>query len=220
MASDELDRRIDQVAALGEPVRRALYRFVSRQADAVSRDEAAAAVGVPRHSAKFHLDRLAADGLLTAEYRRPPGRGGPGAGRPAKVYRAVGDVDVSVPERHYDLAGRLLVRAIAATAETGEPLDAAVARVAREEGVQLAGGASSLPDVLTSCGFEPVGGDGDELTLRNCPFHRLAEENRPLVCGMNLAFVRGLLEGTGATGVAVLDPVPGGCCVRVTSAPG
>ena len=40
------------------PVRRALYLFVSRQADAVSREQAAAAVDVPAHTAKFHLERL------------------------------------------------------------------------------------------------------------------------------------------------------------------
>src|SRR5438045_398628 len=81
---------------------------------AVNREQAAAGAGVAHHVAKFHLDRLVDDGLLTAEYRRPAGRGGPGAGRPAKLYRRSDvDLEVSLPERRYDLAGRLLVRAVA-----------------------------------------------------------------------------------------------------------
>jgi predicted ArsR family transcriptional regulator len=175
--------------------------------------------------AKFHLDRLVDDGLLLAEYRRPPGRGGPGAGRPAKLYRAVGDIEVSAPERHYDIAGRLLVRAVATAARTGEPVSGAVSNVAHAAGRELASDDVSTagrgrPDrrlvtLLESCGFEPSRARG-EITLRNCPFHRLAEEERELVCGMNLSFVRGCIEGIGVEdATATLDPLPGGCCVRV-----
>jgi predicted ArsR family transcriptional regulator len=78
----------------------------------VSRDEAAAGVGVPRHRAKFHLDKLVGDGLLEAEYRRRSGRRGPGAGRPAKLYRASGELAVMLPGRRYELAGQLMARAI------------------------------------------------------------------------------------------------------------
>src|SRR5262245_49591347 len=118
MTNRDLDSRIEQVAALGEPARRALYRYVAGQSEPVTREQAASAVDVPRHVAKFHLDRMVADGLLEFDYRRPAGRGGPGAGRPAKVYRANGDIEVSVPERRYDLAGRVLVRAVSEAART------------------------------------------------------------------------------------------------------
>lgn len=222
----EQDSRIDRVAALAEPARRALYRFVAAQPEPVDRERAATGVGVALHTAKFHLDRLVADGLLEADYRRPPGRGGPGAGRPAKVYRAVGDVEVSVPERRYDLAGRLLVRALARSSHDGVPVEAAVGDVAHDAGRELAIAAAPasgrkqqparrLTEVLEACGFEPAKA-GHEITLRNCPFHRLAEEDRELVCGMNLSFVEGCIEGVGAGGAtARLDPVAGGCCVRV-----
>ena len=75
------------VAALADPLRRRLYRYVARSAEPVGREEAAAAVEVPVHTAKFHLDRMVDDGLLTVEFRRLSGRSGPGAGRPAKLYR-------------------------------------------------------------------------------------------------------------------------------------
>lgn len=216
----DLDARLDRLAALGEPVRRALYTYVRTQPEWVSREDAAAAVGVAHHTAKFHLDRLVADGLLAFEYRRPPGRGGPGAGRPAKVYRAAGDLEVSVPPRRYDLAGRLLVRALAASARSKQPVERTVAKVARDAGREEAKrsfGPNRLLKTLDACGYEPSATKGMTV-LTNCPFHDLAEEDRALVCGMNLAFVQGVLEGLGANATAELAPSDGRCCVRVTGA--
>jgi predicted ArsR family transcriptional regulator len=59
-----------------------------------------------------------------------------------------------------------------------------------------------------------------EIALVNCPFHRLAEEHRSLVCGMNLDFLAGLLEGIGPSDRldARLEPEPGYCCVRIKAA--
>ena len=75
MNGESLGDRLARLAALAEPARRRLYDFVVHQKEPVSRDEAAAGIGVARHVAKFHLDRLVASGLLDVEYRRPPGRG-------------------------------------------------------------------------------------------------------------------------------------------------
>src|SRR4051812_6318579 len=105
--------RVAAVAALAEPTRRRLYDHVVRQPAPVSRDDAAAALGVPRATTAFHLDRLVADGLLEVSFERRTGRSGPGAGRPAKVYRrAACAVELSLPERRYDLAGELLAGAL------------------------------------------------------------------------------------------------------------
>jgi len=51
--------------------------------------------------------------------------------------------------------------------------------------------------------------------LRNCPFDALANECRPLVCGMNLALLRGLLAaaGTRGTRAQLRPPEAGSCCV-------
>lgn len=225
----DLDARLDRLAGLGEPVRRALYRFVVAQRGPVSREQAATGVGVAHHVAKFNLDRLVEDGLLEAEYRRPEGRGGPGAGRPAKLYRrAEGDLEVSLPERRYDLAGRLLARAVARAERTEIPVGATVHHVAHEAGQDL-GRASvttgprrsqrkitdTVLDALTQQGFEPCE-TPDGITLANCPFHALADEETELVCGMNLALIEGVLDGVGATKLsAELDPAPHRCCVRI-----
>ena len=219
----DLDARLALVAVLGEPVRRALYLYVAAETEAVSRDQAAGALGIARHVAKFHLDRLVDDGLLEADYRRPPGRGGPGAGRPAKVYRRAGiDVEVSVPERRYDLAGRLLARAVANAERTTRPVVEALHEVAHDAGREIgaAGGGrragiDRVVSLLAAHGYSPRATRGG-ITLVNCPFHALAEEETELICGMNRSFVRGMLDGVGASTLgAELDPAPGRCCVTI-----
>lgn len=70
--------RLEAMALLREPIRRRLYRYVEGRLAAVSRDEAAEAVGVSRAMAAFHLDKLVGLGLLRAEYRRLSARTGRG----------------------------------------------------------------------------------------------------------------------------------------------
>jgi predicted ArsR family transcriptional regulator len=226
---DDGDREatLSAVAALAEPTRRRLYDSVVRSPAPLSRDEVAAATGVPRATAAFHLDRLVAEGLLTVTFERRTGRTGPGAGRPAKLYsRADGTIAVSVPERRYDLAGHLLATAMDRADEAGVSPRVVLAQEAYRQGRDLGAdawsiadagedGADVVLDVLEGEGFEPCRTD-DQLTLVNCPFHALAREHRELVCGMNLRLLEGVLDGVGDTGLAArLEPVPGNCCVRI-----
>jgi predicted ArsR family transcriptional regulator len=223
------DDRLAALAALAEPLRRNLYLHVAGAQDAVSREDAAAALGVSRSVAAFHLDKLAELGLLDVEYRRPPGRGGPGAGRPAKLYRrSHGEVAFTVPERHYDLAASILAAAVADAQEQDVPLDQALQAASRRCGRDLGAAPPEaaeprsdvqalgrVAEVLAAHGYEPCR-EGDRITLENCPFHALAEQHRALVCGMNLGVIEGILEGAGATEVeASLDPAPGRCCVTM-----
>lgn len=200
-----------------------LYRYVAGSARPVGRDEAAAAAGIGRALAVYHLDKLVEAGLLTASYQRPAGRGGPGAGRPAKLYARSGrEFAVSVPPREYELAARLLVRAVGTDA-SGQSR-AALGDAARQHGSQLAAGhrggstdpRQRLIAALQQHGFAPFDAADGAIRLRNCPFHHLAEQDRPTVCGMNLALVEGLATGLGAAGLRpVLDPQPGHCCVAI-----
>jgi len=219
------------LASLAEPTRRALYLYVRDQGTAVSRDEAAAGVGVPRHQAKFHLDKLVGDGLLEVEFARRTGRQGPGAGRPAKLYRRGSrELAVTLPERRYELAG-LMARAIAGARSTGQPVAEALDRAARDRGGELAGLARqeagddpsraallvAVRAALDEEGYQ-TRGDPAGLTLANCPFHALAAEHTALICGMNLAIMEGLLDRLGGLGLAaVLDPADGRCCVRLSA---
>src|SRR5215213_5701740 len=211
-----VDRGLDRLGGLVDPVRRALYRFVAGAGTLVGRDEAASAVDVSRSLAAYHLDRLADDGLLEVAYQRRTGRSGPGAGRPAKLYRrAPGEITVSVPPRDYELAARLLAAAVEAADD--EPVRAALTTVAkatgRAMGADVRAGRRTLLEALDEHGYEPVTDDGGDVRLRNCPFHQLAEEHRALVCGMNVAMLGGM--GTGGGYRATLDPEPGWCCVRL-----
>jgi len=107
--ADRLSEQASSIGALAEPVRGALYAFVVAQREPVSREQAADGVDVPVHTAKFHLDKLVEEGLLDVEFRRLTGRTGPGAGRPSKLYhRSAREVSVSLPERRYDVVGRIL----------------------------------------------------------------------------------------------------------------
>lgn len=214
--------RIAALAALHDPTRRAVFDFVVRSGAAISRDAAAEAVGVSRRMAAFHLDRLAEQGLLAVEYRRPAGRAGPGAGRPAKLYRrAEGEVAVSVPERHYDLVGGLLAAAVTESIDTGTPIQQVLNHTAYQAGRTIGAAADDMLTALEAAGYEPRRPDHDgAVALRNCPFHRLAQQFTALVCGMNLQLLRGVADGAGDCSYhVVLDPSPDHCCVRLDPAP-
>jgi predicted ArsR family transcriptional regulator len=232
--ADDFEERIAGVASLAEPQRRALYQFVVDRDGAVSKDEAAAALGVARSVAAFHLDRLVADGLLTAEYRRLTGRQGPGAGRPAKLYhRAERELSVSLPARQYDLAAELLAAAVNKATKTKTPVAEALTDVAMDRGRELGdraqADAGKRPSrrarldaamaVLDEQGYEPRP-HGNEIVLANCPFHALVEEQRDLVCGMNLDLLCGMSEAVGDDLLgARLAPSEGNCCVRLDTKP-
>ncbi|MDQ1620721.1 MAG: hypothetical protein QOE19_3290 [Actinomycetota bacterium] len=229
---DDFARRVSGVGALAEPVRRELYLFVAAQPEPVSRDQAAEGAGVPRHTAKFHLDKLVEEGLLATTFRRLSGREGPGAGRPSKLYeRCADEVSVTLPERRYDLAGQLMAAAIDETARDGGSVLDALGRAAREEGLVLgdevkgdAGPRASRQAVLGAAqralaahGYEPRL-QGDTIMLANCPFHALARDHTELVCGMNLALIDALADrGSGSRLSARLDPGADRCCVVLTA---
>ncbi|MFI9810186.1 helix-turn-helix transcriptional regulator [Streptomyces sp. NPDC052301] len=224
---------IDAIAALQDPVRRRLYEYVVAQGREVGRNEAAEAAGVARTLAAHHLDRLTEAGLLESGSRRLTGRSGPGAGRPAKVYtRARAERAVSLPARDYRTAAELLAEA---AEQAG--LDAGLCAAARRRGEALRGSAApcgSLDEamaMLAARGYEPhlegtaetqdaesaeetTGEAAAVVRMRNCPFHAVSERFPPLVCGMNLALLEGLL-GTDGPVRARMDARPGECCVVV-----
>ncbi|MEU6416478.1 helix-turn-helix transcriptional regulator [Streptomyces spiralis] len=215
---------IDAIAALQDPVRRRLYEYVAAQGREVGRNEAAEAAGVTRTLAAHHLERLTEAGLLESGSRRLTGRSGPGAGRPAKVYtRARAERAVSLPARDYRTAAELLAEA---AEQAG--LDAGLCAAARRRGEALrdsaapCGSLEEAMEMLAARGYEPhlegaegaTGAAARVVRMRNCPFHAVAERFPPLVCGMNLALLEGLL-GTDGPLRARMDARPGECCVVV-----
>ncbi len=215
------------LAALQDPVRGRLYEFVRRQPHPVTREQAAAAVGISRKLAAFHLDKLVTAGLLTADNAAPPRRRGPG--RTPKTYTPTGgEWQLSVPPRQYPLLAEVLT---AAVTEVGEPGRAAAGRAAADTGRRLGqrvrtdrrlgrlGPERALTvttDVLEDAGYEPNRGSST-ITLGNCPFAQLAARSPELVCRLNRDLIGGLLDGLGASPPlhAALLPAPPGCCVQV-----
>jgi predicted ArsR family transcriptional regulator len=217
------------ISLLLDPVRWRLYSYIRSSGGAVGRDEAARAVDVSRNLAAFHLDRMAATGLLTVEYRRLSGRSGRGAGRPAKLYRVADrHMVVSVPVTRYALASTILAAALEGKADDERPADAArrvAVRVGTELGHELrerlrrGDGSLALAEAaLEGLGYDPARRAG-RIDLRNCPFYELAASHRSLTCAMNQALVAGLLPAIGAGELLAEGPRewPGRCCVRIVT---
>ncbi|MDQ3897190.1 MAG: transcriptional regulator [Actinomycetota bacterium] len=228
----ELEDQLASVGALHDPVRRSLYLYVASRHDDVSREDAAEAVGIQRQLAAFHLDKLVEAGLLDTSYRRLTGRSGPGAGRPAKLYRrSPSEYVVSLPPRQYDLAAELLSQAVEEADD--RPAREALREVASRFGQRLGAALrdrlgraprrerqmEAIAEALARYGYEPRCDDG-ALRLKNCPFASLAEAHRTLVCGMNLNLVEGVVDGMGAHELeACRQSRPGECCVSVRENP-
>ena len=216
------------VEVLAEPTRRDVFDTVRAARGPVTREDVARQLGLQRTLVAFHLDRLAEAGLLNVSYARPPGRTGPGAGRPAKQYDAREvSVDVAVPPRKHALVGSLLARAIA---ERPGRADTRAREIAADQGrligerrrrpgrLNAAAPLDAVTESLNELGYEPQG-DERNVRLRNCPFHDVMQAAPELVCAMNLALVEGVLTGLGGSRQvrAVFEPTPGECCVRVTA---
>ncbi|WP_448005605.1 helix-turn-helix transcriptional regulator [Agromyces bauzanensis] len=219
MASDEgasFERRVSAVSALADPLRRRVYDVVARSPEPLGHDAVATTLGVPRSTAAFHLNRLAAEGLLDVEFRRHGERTGPGQGRPAKVYRRTdAELAVELPRRLYELAGRIMAEAIAATADDDAPVMDSLRAAAASTGARLAEASADLDDALSRLGMEPTA-DGSDVVLGTCPFHGLARENPAIVCALNHSLVCGMAEAVGDDPDRVrLDPGAGRCCVRI-----
>lgn len=218
------DEQWQTAAALMDPVRRSLYDHVRRRRHPVTREEAAAAVTISRSLTAFHLDKLVEAGLLRARFEAPADRRR-GRGRAPKVYEPTdGSLALTIPPRRYDIVGEILADAVAQDPE--HVRDAAVHNAA---GLGQRIGSSRPPtgdadlttanDALTDLGFEPRPDGAGALQLANCPFHALATRHPELICGINTAFIGGVLTGLCADSLtARLQPTPGACCVRVETA--
>jgi predicted ArsR family transcriptional regulator len=207
---------LDALAMLADPVRRRAYHAVVDAHEPVGRDEVAQQLGVGRTLAAFHLDKLVTAGLLEVLYERRTGRTGPGAGRPAKLYRrSAVPVEVNLPPRAYRDVATLLAETVERAG--AEPL---LEGRARQRGAELGAAMRGRRGVLaglTERGYEPVRA-GSVIRLRNCPFETVAREFPAVVCGMNLALLEAMVVAAGwSKWQPRIDPDPQGCCVSLVS---
>ncbi len=226
------DASLDSLAVLGDELRRRMFDVLRRERRPLTREEVAAAVGVSRKLAAFHLDKLVAAGLLRAHYEPPDGVRR--VGRQPKVYEPADEaISVSIPERRFELLAGILAEAVQ-TEESDETGRQAALRVAARRGHALGAaererlrpgrlgaerGLTLAAQTLDGLGFEPERAAPGLLRLRNCPFHPLAAACPALVCAVNQAFLAGYLQGLGSDSTtAVLAPHPGLCCVELRAA--
>ncbi|MDT8914184.1 transcriptional regulator [Amycolatopsis sp. PS_44_ISF1] len=207
-----------------------MYAFIRSARRPVSRDEAAASVGISRKLAAFHLDKLVDAGLLSARYEAVGGVRK--VGRTPKVYEpAATDFTITIPPRRPDLLADILLGAVI-TEREGETARQATLRVAADRGAEFGTaervdarpgrlgperGLTFAETVLTRHGFEPSRDTPTRVGLRNCPFHPLAAQAPDLVCGVTRAFVTGVVAGLQVSHVeaALTAPRTGGCCVEL-----
>jgi predicted ArsR family transcriptional regulator len=204
--SAALDRSIgDLTASLGDPTRRAIYIAVRQSAEPVTSSSVAEIFQLHPNVARHHLDRLAADGYLRVTHRRPSGRSGPGAGRPAKCYEATGKpIDLHFPAQRPDLLLGLLSRVID---RVGAPNVAEVAEaVGREYGSGLAAeigepeapgyeaAVTAVAKAMRGMGFqtdpEP---DSRRILTTYCPFGEAATDHPEVFCSLDRGIVAGMM---------------------------
>ena len=228
MDTQSLDERIsDLTSALGDPTRRAIYVAVRESAEPLTTAQVAEIFELHPNVARHHLDKLAGDGWLDVAHRRPGGKGGPGAGRPAKTYAASKrEVSIHFSPRRYELLVELLMRLLSRVA----PAD--IGRIAQEVGAEYgeelareigapdeAGYTDAVQSVavaMTGLGFSMDPDiEGHQLLTSHCPFGEAATDHPDVVCSLDRGIVTGLV-GSLASGC---DPVliprshPGDDCV-------
>ena len=189
-------QRLQAVASLGDPVRKKLFELVRDSAGRLSRDECAAALGLPKSTIRAQLDRLVEEKLLGVEFRKVGAKSGPGSGRPTKLYSAVlHEVSASVPPRHYDLAASLLAAAVERCLETGNDIAESLTEVAFAEGRRMGAAAGTIHQMLANTGYSPEPDNDGGTVMANCPFHLLSKEHPSVVCSLNGSLLSGALDG-------------------------
>jgi predicted ArsR family transcriptional regulator len=219
MDTQLFDQQVGDLAStLGDTTRRGIYISVREAVEPVTASQIAVLFDIHTNVARHHLDRLVADGYLQVTHRRRSGKGGPGAGRPAKHYEATGkEVQVQFPALRYDLLAELLVRVV----ERIAPKDAAdiAEQIGREYGRELAA-EIGLPDdtgfdtavqavakAMMGVGFDTKAQTGNRvLVTKFCPFGETAVSHPEIVCKLDQGIVKGLLEATHSDLIPVVSP--------------
>jgi predicted ArsR family transcriptional regulator len=196
---------LDRLAAAGDPQLRRVLLYARGRRDPFTADDVTVVLGVHRNVARSRLDRLAAAGFLTVTLERLGGQRGPGAGRPAKVYRVAPELEgVEFPDRRLAELTSLLVGKIPARGraralrEAGEEFGRSLgARAGLKASGDVRTGLERVCDALGSLGFHAsvLSLEGDEAILESatCPLRPLVVA-RPDADGIDHGMWAGLVE--------------------------
>ncbi len=219
-------------SAFGDPTRRDIYLLTHEHAEGVTVGEAAETTGLHPNVARHHLDKLANGGYLEVTQRSSSG-----AGRPAKVYRAVEpELQLALEVGHDDILVTLLGKALsrlpdseaAALAEEvgvefGKQMAANMVSTGADQSIgsqkSFRSALHTVADALSAYGFAAhAERQGDELRIvaGHCPFGDVAIEH-PVICAVDRGMVKGLLSNMyGETEVALGASVAHGDDLCVT----
>jgi predicted ArsR family transcriptional regulator len=219
MDASKFDQELgDLTGSLGDATRRGIYIAVRESSDPVTAGHISEMFGIHANVARHHLDRLATDGYLAVTRKRPAGRTGPGAGRPAKFYTSTEkEIEVHYPSRRMDLLTTLLLDVI----EELSPDRAG--QVAREIGFrhgQALAEEIGLPSddhfpaavravamAMTGMGFEMQADvDQSRLLTSHCPFGQTAINHPEVVCSLDQGLIAGLMASVDITWEPVVFP--------------
>lgn len=219
MDTSQLERSLsDLTSTLGDPTRRSIYLTVRESPEPMTAAQVAAKFEIHANVARHHLDRLADEGYLEVTRRRPDGKKGPGAGRPAKCYTSTDkEIELQFPARRYDLLADLLVRVVQRLAP--DQASSIAAEVGREYGMELAGTldlpeAAEFNDILSTVrqaminvGFSVETNTTDrQLLTSHCPFGRTAFDHPEVVCSLDRGIINGLMEAFHHSTDTVMTP--------------
>jgi predicted ArsR family transcriptional regulator len=199
---------LDRLAAAGDPQLRRVLLYARGRRDPFTAHDVSVVLGVHRNVARSRLDRLVEAGFLTVTPERTGGRRGPGAGRPAKIYRVAPELEgVEFPDRRLGELITLLVKKVPARGrpkalrEAGEDFGRKLAAAAALKPSRSIGtGLERVCDALGTLGFQAsvvsLDGDAAELASPTCPL-------RPLVvsCTDAGAIDRGMWAGLVERGI-------------------
>lgn len=228
---DQLDAL---TSALGDPTRRGIYVAARESAEPLTASQVARLFDIHPNVARHHLDHLVSDGYLEVTRKRPSGRNGPGAGRPAKCYTVTDKaIDLHYPERHPELLVQLLLDVIS---EIGsDDISEVARRVGKRHGSQLAAevgvpeqegyevAVTAVARAMTGAGFTMSADiDMERLITSCCPFGEQAIAHPHVVCSLDQGLVEGLMgdvEGCGAPTVRPHAAANDACVTEVSISP-
>ncbi len=219
-------------SAFGDPTRREIYLLARSRDDGVTATEVAKHFELHPNVARHHLDKLSGGGYLEVGTTR----GGSGAGRPSKRYRAttLGD-QLDLPVRHDDVLVTLLGRALDLLPR--EQAEAMAEEVGVEYGRLMAQRMGANPDqqrsfrsalhtvadALTAHGFAAHAEKrNDELRIvsEHCPFGDAVMAN-PVICAVDRGMMKGMVaELYGESTLAIESSKPMGDDICVTALEG
>jgi predicted ArsR family transcriptional regulator len=192
-------------AALGDPTRHRIFRFVADADRAVGVAELTEHCGLNHNAVRQHLAKLVDAGLLVEGTAAPTGRG-----RPRLVYTLdpLSDSRWGVTGA-YERLSVLLTEMV----RTGEPAEVVGERAGRQVRFDSSASHGDPAERLTAemarHGFGPEvrrSGDRFTLVLTNCPFVSAALNDQNTVCNLHLGLARGAAEAIGGIEVDRLVP--------------